>query len=109
MAAWYNAGTVLVCASEEEGTPNPALEAAASGCTVVSTAVGNMPELIRDGQNGYLVERRLDALAAAVMQAVEEYPRLAAEMQKDIASWDWRARSCEYFDLFRRVLEERPR
>ena len=25
MAEWYNAGTVLVCASETEGTPNPAL------------------------------------------------------------------------------------
>src|SRR5262249_3208239 len=37
MAEWYNDGTVLVCASQSEGTPNPALEAAACGCTVVST------------------------------------------------------------------------
>ncbi|MEO8601389.1 MAG: glycosyltransferase [bacterium] len=39
-----------------EGTPNPALEAAACGCTVVSTPVGTLPELIRDAANGYLVE-----------------------------------------------------
>jgi glycosyltransferase involved in cell wall biosynthesis len=39
MAAWYNTGTVLVCASASEGTPNPALEAAACGCTIVSTPV----------------------------------------------------------------------
>ena len=49
MAAWYDTGTVYVVASQFEGTPNPALEAASAGCVVVSTPVGNMPELIRDG------------------------------------------------------------
>ena len=48
MAPWYNRGTVLVCASESEGTPNTALEAAACGCTVDTTRVGNMPKLIRE-------------------------------------------------------------
>lgn len=101
MAAWYNDGTVLVCASASEGTPNPALEAAACGCTVVSTPVGNMPELIRDDVNGYLVERDLDALTAGVERALDAYPRLAAAMQDEIRGWHWAERSREHFAFFR--------
>lgn len=108
MAEWYNDGTVLVCASESEGTPNPALEAAACGCTVVSTRVGNMPELIRDDVNGYLVERNLDALAAGVARALGAYPRLSEAMQADIRTWHWADRSREHFAFFRDVLDARP-
>jgi len=104
MADWYNTGTVLVCASEAEGTPNPALEAAACGCTVVSTAVGNMPQLIVNGSNGYLVERDLDALATAVVRACEEYRGLAERMQSDLDAWDWRQRSIEFYQFFRDSL-----
>lgn len=105
MAEWYNSGTVLVCASDVEGTPNPALEAAACGCTVVSTAVGNMPELIRDGRNGYLVQRDFDELLKAVSAASTNYVSLAREMQQDIQAWHWRERSKGFFDLFRHVLK----
>jgi glycosyltransferase involved in cell wall biosynthesis len=103
MADWYNTGTVLVCASATEGTPNPGLEAAACGCTVVSTPVGNMPELIRSGENGYLVERRVDALLEGVRTAVADYPRLARQMLADVQDWGWDRRSAAYFRVFRRL------
>jgi glycosyltransferase involved in cell wall biosynthesis len=109
MAELYNSATVVVCASASEGTPNPALEGAASGCTVVSTPVGNMPELIRSGVNGYLVERNVDAVFSAVRAACDDYPRLAAEMQRDIRHWGWKERSVEFYDLIRDVLSPRPR
>jgi glycosyltransferase involved in cell wall biosynthesis len=108
MADWYNTGTVLVCASETEGTPNPALEAAACGCVPVSTPVGNLIELIRNGENGYLVERSVDGLLAGVVAAIECYPRLAATLLNDIREWGWHARSQVYYDLFRRVLGSCP-
>jgi glycosyltransferase involved in cell wall biosynthesis len=104
MAEWYNSGTILVCASETEGTPNPALEAAACGCVVVSTRVGNMPELIRSGVNGYLVERSLLALLEGVEAASARYPALARQMQQDIRPWGWAKRSQPYFALFRELL-----
>lgn len=107
MADWYNQGTVLVCASESEGTPNPALEAAACGCTVVSTAVGNMPELIRDDVNGYLVERTVEAFERAVIRACENYPRLSAQMQEDIRQWHWRERARSFYAVFASVLDRR--
>jgi len=109
MIDWYNHGTVLVCASQSEGTPNPALEAAACGCTVVSTPVGNMPELIRHDVNGYLVERNPAALVGAITLACENYPRLARAMQQDIQTWHWAARTPEFFRVFREVLDHERR
>ena len=104
MAAWYNSGTVLVCASESEGTPNPALEAAACGCTIVSTPVGNMPELIRHDVNGYLVDRDIGALLGATERACAHYLRLSHAMQNDIRGWHWARRSTDFFRVFRDVL-----
>lgn len=45
MAKFYNEIGILICYSENEGTPNPVLEAAACGRAVISTPVGNVPEL----------------------------------------------------------------
>ena len=104
MAEWYDSGTVLVCASEAEGTPNPALEAAACGCVIVSTRVGNMPDLIRSGANGYLVQRDLEALFEGVQAALAQYEVLARQMQEDIRGWGWAERSQPYFALFRELL-----
>jgi glycosyltransferase involved in cell wall biosynthesis len=109
MVDWYNTGTVYVCASSSEGTPNPALEAAACGCTLVSTPVGNMPELIQDGSNGLLVPRDVVEMEIAIRycslpMATE---MMATEMQEDIQSWHWRERSQQYYDLFRRLIDER--
>jgi glycosyltransferase involved in cell wall biosynthesis len=46
---------VAVLASLSEGLPNTVMEAMAAGAPVVSTAVGGVPELIDDGETGFLV------------------------------------------------------
>lgn len=106
MADWYNTGQVYVVASKTEGTPNPALEAAACGCPVVSTRVGNMPELIVDGVNGRLVNRSVEELSQAVIQTLDNVEVMSEEMVNTIKGWDWKIRSQEYFDLFRGLLDE---
>jgi glycosyltransferase involved in cell wall biosynthesis len=52
---WLNAADIFVLPSLSEGNPNVLLEAMACGLAVVSTAVGGIPDMIRDKQEGLLV------------------------------------------------------
>lgn len=45
---------IFLCASLEESIPQSMREAMAMGIPVVSTPVGNVPELVVDGETGYL-------------------------------------------------------
>jgi len=56
MHAYYQQGDVWLCISHSEGNPLGAFEAAACGLTVITTKVGEMPEFIKDGNNGFLID-----------------------------------------------------
>ncbi len=79
MRDFYQSLHVYVCASRSEGTPNPCLEAAACGLPVVTTPVGNMPEFVRDGVNGFFVARDVDAIAAT-LRRLRDDPELRERM-----------------------------
>lgn len=58
----------LVISSVNEGTPVSVIEALATGCAVVTTAVGGLPDLLEGGKLGALVPSgEADALAAALL------------------------------------------
>lgn len=58
---------VFVLPSWTEGLPLVVLEAMAAGVPVVATRVGGTPELVADGESGFLVEPRdVDGLAQAI-------------------------------------------
>ena len=72
VASYYAAFDALVLPSANEGTPVSAIEALGGGRPVVATRVGGVPDVVRDGIDGFLVEpgdvdamaERLSALAA---------------------------------------------
>jgi glycosyltransferase involved in cell wall biosynthesis len=65
--SWHALADLLVCASDVESLPRAILEAMAFGTPVLSTRVFGVPELIDDGQTGYLCEMRdLGDLARAL-------------------------------------------
>jgi glycosyltransferase involved in cell wall biosynthesis len=58
---------LFVLPSYTEGLPNVVLEASAAAVPVVATAVGGTPEVVRDGESGYLVTPRdPDSLAERI-------------------------------------------
>ena len=83
-------GTAAVLSSDWENLPHSAVEALSVGVPVVATAVGGVPEVVRDGENGLLVPPgRPDELAAALVRVLDEQglrDRLAAAAKPSVAS-----------------------
>ncbi len=64
---WRSFDSLLIT-SHAEGLPLVALEAMARGKVVVSTSVGDMPQLIQQGQNGFLCKKNLTTFAKLIRQ-----------------------------------------
>jgi glycosyltransferase involved in cell wall biosynthesis len=63
----FRAADASVLSSSWENLPHTVVEALAVGSPVIATAVGGVPEVVRDGENGLLVPSGdADALAGAI-------------------------------------------
>ena len=68
---WYAMADILVCASDVESLPRTVLEAMAWETPVLATDVFGLPELIDDGETGWLCEARdTTALARGLDRAL---------------------------------------
>jgi glycosyltransferase involved in cell wall biosynthesis len=73
VAPYYAAFDAMILPSINEGTPVSAIEALAAGRPVVATRVGGVPDVVREGEDGFLVDPGdVDALA-------DRLARLAAD------------------------------
>lgn len=105
----YRRSSFYVCMSEYEGTPNPALEALACGLPVISTRVGNMPEILVDGENGFLVDRSVEALVSAIGRLRNaDYSRMSALARESVVpEWTWEHQVAKYETMFLKAADLR--
>jgi glycosyltransferase involved in cell wall biosynthesis len=73
VAPYYAAFDALVLPSANEGTPVSVIEALAAETPVVATRVGGVPDVVRDGEEGFLVETgATDELAERLRQLARD-------------------------------------
>lgn len=87
---WLAAADVFCLATEHEGCPNSIVEALACGVPVVATRVGGIPEIMRDGEDGFLVPY-FDgpAFGRAIVQALHhEWDREDIARRAGARTWE---------------------
>jgi glycogen synthase len=91
VAVALDASTALVLPSRSEGMGRVVVEALCRGRLVVATRVGGIPDLVRDGENGLLVEPGdTRALADALIRISSDRglaERLAARSRESVEPW----------------------
>jgi glycosyltransferase involved in cell wall biosynthesis len=82
-AALYNAADMLVLPSEREGFPTVVGEAMACGTPVLATRVGGVPELVKDGETGWLIEPGDEVSFLQKLTALVANPAMAAALRRN--------------------------
>lgn len=76
----YRAADMFVFPSIYENLPFALLEAMASGLPVITTTVGGIPEVIHDGENGFMIEPYNSTALAGIILYLIESPEKAREI-----------------------------
>jgi glycosyltransferase involved in cell wall biosynthesis len=101
---------VVALTSDHEGFPNALLEAMAVGRPVVATNVGGIPELVRDGVDGFLTSADPAEIAARLAEVLGD-PSLGERMghsaHERAATFTWERVVRETEDVYRGVLARR--
>jgi len=93
MPLYYSTLDCLILTSRNEGGPLVAFEAMSCGTPVISTRVGNMPELIQNGVNGFLVKPIVEDFTEKILY-LKNNPTVLAQMKIDarktiLEDWTW--------------------
>ena len=109
MPDYYNSIDLYVCASKNEGTPNPVLESMASGVPVVSTNVGIVRDAFGEKQKNFILKERskedLKAKLVELLEHKEKFKELSEENLKQIKDWTWEKKCYQFRDFFNQNMK----
>ena len=102
---------VFVLPSLSEGFPITILEAMASALPIVATKVRGLPEIFKDGQNGFLVEpRNPEQIAEKVILLLNDEKlrkRISINNTEEVKKYDWKIVIDKlenvYFDIIKNI------
>lgn len=97
---------------DRDGIPNVLVEAMAMGLPVVSTRISGIPELVRDGENGLLVDPQNPQALAKAIQKLIENPDLRKRFAQNarnsvLAEFDFHKNTERLGQLFDRAVSEK--
>ena len=102
------ASDVFVLPSLSEGFPTVILEAMASGIPIVATKVRGVPEIIKDGENGFLVEpRNSEEIAEKVLLLLnkdELRKRISEKNIEEVKRYHWESIAIRLEEVYFRVV-----
>lgn len=104
------AADMFVLPSHYESSGLVFLEALASGLPVVATRVGVAAELVRNGENGFLVGQDAREIADRLEQlAAEDLGPWRERARSSVAEWTWADVARRYLELAEAIAAERDR
>ena len=93
---------------DREGTPTSIMEAMAAGLPVITTKVGGVPYLIKEGINGFLVNPgSAEELAEAIIKLINNpylIQKMAAQNLEDIKLRNWPTIARRIDDVYKSIL-----
>ena len=101
MRDFYNSIGTLICFSESEGTPNPILEAAACNRNIISTNVGNVPEINRDCK---LINTVCDFNSMIKQIRIKKNKLEHINNSSFLQKWSWKEKSKNFDNFIMRNL-----
>lgn len=108
VADFYGDIDVLVIASSSEGQPLPLIEGMASGVFPVATRVGIVPELVRNGENGLIVDRSIGDIRDALEWCQDNLDKIRSRRElissEIVETRDWHVVAPHFDRIFRSVL-----
>lgn len=102
---------LMVLPSYTEGLPNVILEALMMEVPVISTAVGGVPDIIRDGQEGVLIQPgEPRKMASAIMNFLDDpaiLGRMALKGKETVENrFDFKVRTLKLEKIYRKIMEK---
>ena len=111
MASLYSAADVMLVPSRQDNLPNTAVEAQACGTPVVAFSIGGLPDIIEQGETGWLAPPfDLDHFANGITWLLEERERYLqiADRSREVAvnKFDASTIAKKYIEIYEKVLSE---
>jgi len=94
---------ICVVPSRNDAVLLTALEAMAAGKPIIATRVGGIPEFVKDGRNGILVEPEPDQLARAIEFLLDNSnlrQKIGRDNSQDAKAYSWKKASKEYVSIY---------
>lgn len=107
IAALYRDADVMINPTTVDNMPNSLLEAMASGLPIVTTNVGGIPYVVKDGVTALFVEPGdADGMANQVQRVLNDEPlygRLVANGLEEVRQYAWPVVREQWLTLYRRL------